>query len=206
MDVLTFISNLVDSLSWPLSLAFVVFVLRKHLGKLLTDNRALKLKFKDFEVNFEKTIDAVSKSTENVARAENIAIEEVEVPRLQSLAELSPRAAILESWIEFEEIIFALLKQSGESLTRPGGVYGRTIKRSVSEAIYILTEQGVLGSQFLELISELQELRNRAVHATDDDFTLRTTERYMRSVQALRILIEKLAIKRLQPIGKSGSG
>ena len=202
MDIFTFISKLVDSLSWPVVLVFIVFLFRKQWKGLLSDYRALRLKFRDLEVTFDKTTEAVSKSTETIARAENIIIEDVDVPRLQILARLSPRAAILESWIEFEELIFTLLKQAGESITRPGGVTGRTVKRSVSEAIRILTEKDILEAQLLELISVLQQLRNRSVHATDDDFSPETAEKFTRSVQALRAVVEKSANKALQRIAE----
>ena len=51
MDKLTFISNLIDSITWPLLAVIGLFVLRKPISKLIPQIQ--KLKFRDLEAEFQ---------------------------------------------------------------------------------------------------------------------------------------------------------
>src|SRR5216683_1897421 len=111
MDLLAFIAAVVASLAWPLTVLIALFVLRKQLVELIPGIR--RLKYKDLEVDFGKElqrIEAVMDTVEEPPKAKIELPAEVQpepLPKtqgelLEKLAELSPNAAILESWRNVE--------------------------------------------------------------------------------------------------------
>ncbi len=193
MDILTFISKILDSVAWPTAIVFIVILLRDKIGIVLTEYQNLKVKYKDIEVNLNKTMESVERKVEIAAKEENISLEIIESPKLMKLAKYSPRAAILESWIEFEELLYSLLEKVGYSKERPGGVRGKIIRRPLKEVEDILKDKGALNDRLASLILEIKHVRNSAVHATDSDFTFHSVERFVQSVNEIRFLIEKSA-------------
>jgi len=55
VDWKTFFSNVVDSVSWPLAIGIIIFLLKEPIGKLLS--LLVKLKYKDFELEFRRTLE-----------------------------------------------------------------------------------------------------------------------------------------------------
>ena len=106
MDWLTFISKLVEALAWPSIVVVVLLFLRKELPSIVRSLR--KLKFKDVEMEFGEAVKALAAETKRAVpqskkdftmmgqSAESVAA------RLLDLSDLSPRAAILEAWLQVE--------------------------------------------------------------------------------------------------------
>jgi len=103
MDVLTFTSELVKSLSWPAATVFLVVLLRKPIIELIPLMK--KLKYKELELEFSQE---VSKLKAEEAEANLIVPKDSESTkgedssRLLDLVSFSTRAAIMEAWIEVE--------------------------------------------------------------------------------------------------------
>lgn len=162
MDWLTFVASVIGSLAWPATLLAVVLTLRNPIAKLLPDLK--KLKYKDLEVDFGKGLERVEKQLDEVASAAPAAIEqqsEVQpepLPKTRKelvakIADLSPSAAILESWKNVERTLDFYLASRG--IERP------------------LSSQSIAGHldydpnfppQLVSAYQELRLLRNRAVH------------------------------------------
>ena len=103
MDWLQFFSSLVSSLAWPVTLLAVVFILRGNLGTLFPFIE--RLKYKDFEIEFRNSLQELAeKSRKAFPNVQTIEMEASGIPRdrLYSLAEISPRSAILEAWLQVE--------------------------------------------------------------------------------------------------------
>ena len=60
MDILTFISNLIDAAVWPAAVIFLVFLLRSPLGRLLP--LVSSLKYKDLELQFGNRLKEIGDS------------------------------------------------------------------------------------------------------------------------------------------------
>jgi hypothetical protein len=198
MDIYTLISKIFESLSWPVATIILALVLRGPIAKLLTTYRALRFKYKDFEINLERSIENVSKQTNEIASVEKIVLEAPKYSRQMELAKLSPRGAILESWLELEELIYDIGVEVKIAPTRPGGIYGKIVKKPLHEVIDELQNMNILDSRLLALMKELQTSRNQAVHATDFDFNILTVERFIKSTQDLMSLIKQSANQRIQ--------
>lgn len=181
MDTLTFISNLVSALAWPIAVVVIVIIFKAPLGGLLRNLK--RLKFKDAELDFEEAASEL-KGIE-AQEGKQISLPESKL----KLAELSPRGAILESWLELEEALASAAETHGIGRTRPGGVYGRPVPVDPWALAQMLAVAGKLSSASLERFQKLRKIRNKAVHVTDDVIRQEDAESFVRLVAELRMEI-----------------
>ena len=146
MDIYTFIFKILESISWPVATIILVLILKRPIVELLKTYRALKFKYKDIEINFDRSIEEVSKKASEIASEEKITLEAPESLKQMELAKLSPRGAILESWILLEELILEICSTVKISPTRPGGVYGKIVRKPLYEVIDELQKFNIMDS------------------------------------------------------------
>jgi len=161
MDTLTFVSKLIESLAWPLSVSLVAWLLRAELRELL--RLVKKLKAGPVEAEFDREVRSIRVETETrePAIATTPAIRAQTDPLLE-LAARHPRAAILEAWRVVE---VALLRLANSRDLLPPGL-DRTPSRHV---IGLITKEHLLAPEEIALYYDLRNLRNQAAHATDFD-------------------------------------
>lgn len=159
MDWLAFLASVVGSLAWPGTLLIVFLLLRKPLRDLLP--LLQRLKYKEVELEFSKRVEEVSAEV----------VQELPAPLSQAppggdesesvarLAEISPRAAVLESWRSVEAAAL-------EAAHRLGGDKFRD-KTLTFHAIRFLEQHPSLDRGVIGLLRELRALRNEAAHAPD---------------------------------------
>ena len=175
-----FIASLVDSLAWPASIAFAVFLLRHRLadsmGKLLHDRRIKSLKWGRFEATLEeieKTLDesgvappleegvptangandgALAGGQTDAPEAENEA--PVAEGRAEPQAILFHRDSFLAIWGGLEEELREIGKRRGYPVLRMGPA---SIARR-------LVEDGVAPPRLAHTIRRLSLARNSVLH------------------------------------------
>ncbi len=160
MDWLTFASTVIASLAWPAVVVVAAFTLRepaKSLVKLLT-----KLKYGDLELSFERKVEKLEQSASDALPPEvptTSPQKPVLTPEVATLAESSPRAAIIEAWVRVSAAALSALKRKGVALP-PGKQHPPLlIERS-------LAESGLLTEEQLGLLRQLRNMRNSAVHGS----------------------------------------
>lgn len=185
MDWLTFITEIAKAIIWPTTVILAVALLRKPLTTLIPG--LTHLKWKDFELEFGRKIEELEQRSERllpeteapkqvrILQVEG-ATRQPEIDRFTLLAELSPPAAVLESWLEVE---IALKNASARH-----GVSEMDASQSTS-AIRALTKLGTLDSEAKAIINGLRALRNSAAHAPATAITVSQAKDY-RSL-ALRV-------------------
>jgi hypothetical protein len=191
MDALTFFSKLIDAVAWPAVVLIVLFVVRKELPEIIRTLR--KFKFKDFEIEFGEAAKAVASEARDFVSSnpQNIQIggeaTEDSLMRLRSIADLAPRAAILESWLKVEvAAVDVIRRHTNTSLTSmPGPMRLRDH----------LIRAEVLNKKQIEIFENLRELRNQAVHFADAQFTREAVESYIDAALMLATYLEGLASK-----------
>ena len=163
MDILTFVVELAKALGWPIAVVTMLLVLRRPLRGLIP--LLTKLKYKDLELEFGERIEeakqeaaALPKSPDQkegaIATTESIA----------RLAELSPRAAVLESWRTVEEE----LTDIGHRLSGPEEIVsglGPMRRIRPNEVLRSLEREKRADPNMISLLRHLQHLRNEAAHA-----------------------------------------
>lgn len=164
MDVLEFIAEMTQALAWPVALVAVFLLVRRPLVARLPELESLE--WKGFRFRFGRRVHQIA--TE--ARLSLLQTELASAPPLDGeahrlrLAEISPRAAILEAWIELEGAASLALKGRGAGLPR-------SELQQPSRLANALVTAGLLAPSQASALSELRRLRNAAAHASDPKIT-----------------------------------
>jgi uncharacterized protein YutE (UPF0331/DUF86 family) len=148
--------QLVDALAWPVTVFLGIYLLRAPLIELIPQLK--KLKYKELEMEFERELDSLSRKSQKSKSRIKVKTEESERSDyyLERVKELSPRTAIMESWIELESAAISTAKRFG--------LAPQDKPVSFMSAVLALKDAGVLTQQDVENISELRALRNKAAH------------------------------------------
>jgi len=102
MDGFTLTSKIIESLAWPILVFFLIYNFKNEIRKLLQSIKTLK--HKDIIIDFEEKVEKAIENAGDIDELPEAPINENE-ERLNKLVELSPRGAILNSWISVEKSI-----------------------------------------------------------------------------------------------------
>ena len=147
-------------------LFLIIFpLLRGELRELVLQLR--RLRYRDFELDFDRKIEMI---TEQAERAElpppgigAVAPRgHLPVDWFSRVADVSPRAAIMEAWVSLKE------------LARKHEV----ADQSIWSALRSLAKKEIINNQEYALFRELQNVRNAAVHFRDFDLTSDQAKEY----------------------------
>ena len=158
MDWLSFLSSVIGSLAWPASLLLLVLVLRKPIRELLPGLQ--RLRYKELELEFERRIEEIREEVaEELPANARLALPAPESDAILRLAEVSPRAAVLEAWRILELAALAAARRLGGDALR-----GATI---TFHAIRFLERAPTVDRSAVSLLRDLRGLRNQAAHAPE---------------------------------------
>ena len=166
MNLLAFFAQLVDSLAWPVLVAWLAYGFRTPIARLL--GRIKSLKYKELEAEFEQTLDEIEiipAPERPVAIEEDIARDTITIIEL---ADVSPRAAVMEAWIRIERATRTYLDSDG--LKRRYSYQG--LRRLPSDKLKPI-------ESILSPYQELRLLRNKATYADDFDINPNVAKEYV---------------------------
>jgi hypothetical protein len=162
MDWLQFIAALVSALAWPVTLLALALLLRRPIIELIPGLR--KLKFKEFEAEFrEKVADSKPPIAQGVQFI-NEKIEEEKISFLKpisyyrDLAQVSPRAALMEVWMEVETAASEVYYRHFQ---------GARVSATPSQMFNFFLSKDWISKADFQRAKNLQELRNKAAHQID---------------------------------------
>ena len=173
MDTLTFVSTIISSLTWPAVVVFIVVTLRRPLRDLVGDlgRRLHSVKFPGGEAEFSDELAEIKEAADEAnlppapvspqLRPHHLKVEGDE-REWAKLAELSPRAAVTEAWLQVEIAM-------GEAARRNNIVEKES--RSVLALIRALGKREILTPDIVAIISDLRGMRNAALHAESFDIS-----------------------------------
>lgn len=184
MNWLQFIATIVASLAWPATLIVAFFVLKNQLPGIFPFFE--RLKYKDLEVEFRKSVqDLAEKSRTTLPVTEPGEQAAAPQNRLYTLAEISPRLAILEAWLEVESAAAEVLQARDPSLASK-------VRMAAPLRIgELLNRREIINGAQLEIFHRLRDLRNKAVHIADATFQLREVAEYIDLASSLAAQIRK---------------
>lgn len=156
MDVLTFISNLVRDLAWPIATLVVLIIALRHLPSLRRFVKAIR--YKDVEVTLREEFDGAREVAETVKAliGPETKPEETQTDKIAQLAQIDPAIALIEIWRKLEAEVVSLIQHNG--LMR----YTRPVK-----FVEQLGKLGKLSEEEITLFRRLRVIRNASVHAQD---------------------------------------
>ena len=165
----------------------ILLLLRRPLLGLIPLLR--KLKWKELELEFEqKLIELKAGAVQALPAAGEAAPQPVVPPpaasRLIQMAELSPRAAIMEAWIAVE-------RAAANAISRrlPEG----NVAWSDSQMGQMLATHNILNDQQLRIYNELRQLRNKAAHHDDFPIEAERAADYVRLAEELSSYLDRKA-------------
>lgn len=154
------------SLAWPTTVIALLIILRHQLRSLLGDLRSLK--YKDFEANFDRSLEQATVKADEAglpllpSRLDVEGFAPIIEPRFERLAEASPRAGILEAWMDVEAAVRAVASKHDVPASAHFPV------RALARQLYL---QEVLSQSDVKLFDLLRQMRNAAAHSLAD-FTI----------------------------------
>lgn len=178
------IANILDAIAWPITTIVIVLLFRKPIESLIALVR--RLKYKELEVEFERSLEEIEKRTSEEVKALPSAPErEFEGEAfLDQVRDLPPRAAILETWLELEHTAyFIALKFNLIGLDR---------RTRFFELLRILQQRKILNPSDAQDIERLKSLRNIAVHERDISLSKVDAEKYTKvAMQVADVLVAR---------------
>ncbi|MFY7836680.1 MAG: hypothetical protein ACOVQ0_10405 [Novosphingobium sp.] len=147
--------GLVGALAWPLAALVIALVFRRPLLALLA--RLDELNWGDKSARFARRLDRLeSEAPPAIAEPDGPGIALTgDHGRFIKLLDLSPNAAVLDSWSRVEEALQGLALSHAVAST------------DAARASRALEQRGVLPSHTVGMISEMRALRNGAAHNQD---------------------------------------
>jgi Domain of unknown function (DUF4145) len=167
MDWLTFISAIVQSivkLAWPAAIFGAVWIFRDRIEDLLP---RLRLKYKDFDVSFRFEQAEKEAAELPILPASQAQPTPEERSRFQLTAEISPRAAILETRTELESLLREVIKEVTPQ--RITAIPERPL--SFVQMVRILRDQNMIDPGTSALLDDLRVIGNNAAHNSEAVFT-----------------------------------
>jgi len=188
MDPLQLIAELAKALAWPCAIIIIFFALRKQIVERLPDVESFE--YKGLKVGFAKQVERVSSEAKQVLpeSANGFLLNPPVEDSRRQLAELSPRAAILESWIELERAAIDSLKNRGLPIS----------DRDIHRPKLLLSElrkAELLNASQVQVWEHLRTLRNAAAHATNLRITPDTAKEFVDIASSFERVFQDRAVK-----------
>jgi len=175
MDSNQLIVGLVQALAWPIITFFIVLLLRKPFIELLKNVEKMKWQGVEFEfgqklVNAEKGAKELSLPSAEKVKLPSFKQDMSLYEKMKSIAEISPAAAVADSWKAVEFATMQVAEARGYDIS--GNVAGYKI-------IDKLVADNILDTGTLSLYKDLRGMRNSAAHHSDFSITTSEAIRYV---------------------------
>lgn len=114
MDLLTFVSECLKALAWPVAAIAAVWLLRPGLLDLL--GVVHRIKYKDFELHFKEELEEVAQQLEGERGPDRLS---PSFAKLEGSALHNPDLAVVEAWAEVEKGLINYAKTQQLDITTP---------------------------------------------------------------------------------------
>lgn len=173
MNWLTFITEIVQALAWPVAVIICVALLRQPLSQLVPLLR--KLKYRELELEFEQQVKELENKV-SVAVPAAVAAEDVEPEdRVLELVEISPRAAVIEACRSVEATAYEAARRHKLELPKP----------TLLSAIKTLESANLINSTQFSALNVVRHVRNTAAHDSDIQISRRDALEVVRLAKVL---------------------
>jgi hypothetical protein len=181
MDAMTFIERMIGHLVWPALILVGLLLFRAQIGERIP--RLTRVRAGPFDAEFTEAL-----------RDSHDAMGDAQVPppspeveedrrRLERIAEISPRAAVMEAFTLVDNALKAKLVDLG--------LAPRISDVRSTQAIIGAQEHGLVGAAEVEVWNNLRALSNTARHEERFDVERKRVFDYIALATALRTLIER---------------
>jgi hypothetical protein len=172
---------LISAVVWPIAAIWIAYLFRGEVRGLAS--RVSHLKYKDMEATFERELKAAEVKAEAIPSQTPAALPSPDLMSrlegLQRIADISPRAAIMEAWILIESA-------AGQAGFAQGAARPR-----INPMLFVdwLIKSGKLPAGSIELVEALRNLRNQAAHLPNFSINRDEADRYLKLAVKISSLI-----------------
>ncbi|BAK76714.1 hypothetical protein NH8B_1899 [Pseudogulbenkiania sp. NH8B] len=170
--------KLLSGFAWPLATIWVSYIFRAELRSLL--GRMSTFKYKEMEAKFERDIATAKAQSSRLESSKAKMWNEATLSGVlttyelfQRIAATSPRAAIVEYWIDLEAAIWAAAKKA------------KIEEHSVTKRVAALIAAGHIEKDVMPLFLKLRDIRNQATHLSEFSISVEDALAYLDSVLRL---------------------
>ena len=167
MDILTFISAVIASVSWPAAIVIILSVLREPIKALIRSGQNIVFKAAGVEVNISSTLQEAERKVREaelpeIQPAVPHITQRMEFDWLYALAESDPRSAILQAWvlIKYEAHSLATWFRPKQAPQRPGAPLLRKSGLSTIQILDLLRQQDVVPESIVSAAANLDSVRS----------------------------------------------
>jgi len=160
MDALTFISEIVKAVAWPLSVLTIALIFRKQLAQIL--KLLIRIRYGDFEFEFDREFSKLEAKAQAIPISTSRPSHESDREKLLRLAAVSPQSAIVEAWRMVENRLVEVAHQHRLKLAPAVWAMPMVLTAFLQHA-EILTEAQS------DLLPNLRALRDKVAHHPKDN-------------------------------------
>jgi len=171
MDALSAVVELVKALAWPVSVFAIILLLRKAIQGLIASIHEGRVKYKDLEFTFKRDLQQVRRSLPQQPVPALPALEEPNITELMGLAQMSPRAAVIEAWTRLEAAAAEFAQRHA-----PPDV---PKQRRPLMFLDVLRQHDAIPPAVKTAFQKLRDIRNRTVHTPDFQPSVDDAEEYV---------------------------
>lgn len=160
---------------WPITTIWLGYIFKGEVRALL--GRITQFKYKDVEANFDKQLvqaelEATKLKSSLPKEWEQATLRGVltQYEQLKRIAQASPRAAIIEAWLDVEVAVCAAAKKAGLEVKFNFNTYELANK---------LASLDVIPKETLSVFNSLRKLRNQTTHLPDFTLSQEEADRYL---------------------------
>lgn len=183
MNTLQFISELVGSLSWPLTIIILIILLRKEISDLLMS--MTRVKFRDLEMDFQRLAESARQLPPSPPLSDLMPQDRIYYASLEDqmlhIAEEIPSAAILLAWASVETALSSAVARMAISPDPPQ-------YRSAFHNMEQLKDWAGLSQEAFDTINEMRILRNKMAHDEKRRITISKNDALTYVKTAIRII------------------
>ncbi|MDN4262812.1 DUF4145 domain-containing protein, partial [Citrobacter freundii] len=177
-EVMVIIAEIIKAIAWPIAAIWIAMLFKNEVRSLF--GRVSQFKYKELEAQFEKGIETAKHQAQQLDHDKRKAFRKASIngvlttfEQFNRIALTSPRAAIIEYWLDLEAAVGAAAKKAGIS------------NSNISNQVSQLIEMGHIPANVMPLFHQLKDLRNQAAHMPDFSITVKGAQDYLESVLEL---------------------
>ena len=172
------IFNLLGGVAWPIAAILISYIFREEVRSLL--GRISAFKYKELEAKFERDIETARAQAKRLEPDRKKVWDDATLKGVlttyelfQRIAVTSPRAAIIEYWIDLEVAISAAARKA------------KIEERSITRKVEALIEAGHIEADAMPLFLKLRDIQNQATDLPEFSISLKDANAYLESVLQL---------------------
>lgn len=190
MDLYEFIIKVTEVVVWPVTVLVIVLIFKKHISAIAT--RVSSLRYKDLEIKVRKDLEKAESEAEALQLPPPDGLKPINEKDVRlspydgilKIAEVSPRAAVIEAWRIVEQSTIDAAKANGIEIDP---------RSPVSRVADKLIRAGILKPNAKGFYQELNSIRNLAAHSRDFGILTREAERYIDLALSLAYELQTLS-------------